>query len=375
MASVELKNVSRIFRPRKGAEVYAVSNLDLHVGDRELITMVGPSGCGKTTTLRMIAGLERPSAGTIEFDGANVDGVPPQDRDVAMVFQRDALYPHMTAFENMAFGLRIRGQGADDVEARVRLMASTLGIAGVLERFPRELSSGQRQRVALGRAAVRQAKVFLLDEPLSSLDAPMRVQMRREIVRLHRESKTTMIYVTHDQAEAMTLGQRVAVMHEGALQQCADPQTLYNDPANLFVAGFIGSPPMNLIRGRVERTGEQFLFRENNPAANADDSRLEVPLPGERATRLSRFAEGNVVLGIRPEHVSIAEDSSAACQAAVDTVEPLGAETLVTFNTGAHTFTARVEAAVRPATGERAPIRFQPDQLRFFNPASGTPIL
>jgi multiple sugar transport system ATP-binding protein len=252
-------------------------------------------------------------------------------------------------------------------------MAATLGIAGVLGRFPRELSSGQRQRVALGRAAARDPKVLLLDEPLSNLDAPMRTQLRREIARLHRERPATTIYVTHDQAEAMTLGQRVAVLNEGVLQQCAEPQIIYNQPANLFVAGFIGAPPMNLIRGRIERRGEQFVFRENNPAVAGTGS-LEVRLPSDRGERLSRFAEGNMVLGIRAEDVSLRDDGGA-WQGIVESVEPLGAETLVTFNTGSHTFIARVNAAPWPRLGERAPVQFRPDRLCFFNPASGTPIL
>jgi multiple sugar transport system ATP-binding protein len=220
---------------------------------------------------------------------------------------------------------------------------------------------------------VRNPRVLLLDEPLSNLDAPMRTQLRREILRLHRELALTTIHVTHDQAEAMSLGQRVAVLNEGVLQQYAEPQTIYNQPANLFVAGFVGSPPMNLIRGRVVRTGERFVFRENNPAAPSAGS-LEVQLPGDRGERLSRFAEGNMVLGIRPEHVSLCGDGGAG-QGTVEAVEPLGAETLVTFNTGSHTFIARVNATLCPRPGDRAPVQFRADRLCFFNPASGTPIL
>ena len=239
MARVELKNVSKIFHTRKGETVRAVTDLNLTIADGELVVIVGPSGCGKTTTLRLIAGLEELSAGTLSIDGAAMNRVPPQDRDLAMVFQRDALYPHMTVFENLAFGLQLRKTPQVEIQTRVRETATLLGLSLLLERFPRALSGGERQRVALGRALVRKPKVILLDEPLSQLDTPRRIQLRTELVRLHQQLGLTMIYVTHDQTEAITLGQRIVVMNEGMVQQVATPRALVEQPANAFVADFL----------------------------------------------------------------------------------------------------------------------------------------
>ena len=239
MAKVELKSVGKVFRGRRGEELHAVRNLNLTIADHELLVIVGPSGCGKTTLLRLIAGLEDVSSGIIAIDGAAMNSVAPQDRDLAMVFQRDALYPHMTVFENLAFGLQLRKTPQVEIQNRVRETAALLGLSALLDRFPRALSGGERQRVALGRALIRKPQVLLLDEPLSQLDAPLRAQLRAEIARLHQQLGTTMIYVTHDQAEAMTLGQRLAVMNEGALQQVAEPRTLVEHPANQFVADFM----------------------------------------------------------------------------------------------------------------------------------------
>ncbi|HWN95052.1 MAG TPA: ATP-binding cassette domain-containing protein, partial [Methylomirabilota bacterium] len=283
----------------------------------------------------------------------------------------------MSVFENMAFGLQLRRVSKDETAARVKAVAATLGIAGLLERFPRELSGGQRQRVAMGRAMVRKPKVLLLDEPLSHLDAPMRAQMRREISRLHRESSATMIYVTHDQAEAMTVGQRIAVLREGTIQQIADPLTIYQRPANMFVAGFIGSPPMNFFRGRVVRHAGQFIFQEHNPAGASAGMQFEFALPLERGARLIQFAEGNVVLGIRPEHILLdgSDANSPVWKPLVEGVELLGFETLIHFTTGTHTFIARAQSGVRPESGERVPLRPDLTQAWFFNPASGAPII
>ena len=242
MASVELKDISKSFDTRNGDSVVAVSNLNITVTDGELLALVGPSGCGKTTTLRLIAGLEQPSSGSVLIGGAAMEKISPQDRDVAMVFQRDALYPHMSVFENMAFGLQIRNVPKDEIKKRVGQTADTLGLTALLERFPRALSGGERQRVALGRAIVRRPKVLLFDEPLSHLDAPRRAQLRAEILRLHRQLSATMIYVTHDQGEALVVGQRIAVMKDGALQQVADAVTLRMSPATPFVAEFLSSP-------------------------------------------------------------------------------------------------------------------------------------
>ena len=243
MARVVIENVSKIFHGPKGEEVCAVHNVNLTVEDKELLVLVGPSGCGKTTTLRMIAGLEDISEGTISIDGEVMNAVPPKDRDIAMVFQNYALYPHMTVFENMAFGLKLRKFPKAEIEQRVKQTAEILGLNSCLARKPNEISGGQRQRVAVGRAIVRKPKLFLFDEPLSNLDAPLRIQMRKEIATLHSRLETTMIYVTHDQAEAMTLGDRIAVMKDGAIQQVADPLTIYDSPISVFVAEFIGSPP------------------------------------------------------------------------------------------------------------------------------------
>ena len=373
MASVELKDVSKVFHPGTPREVYALTHLDLTIADKELLVLVGPSGCGKTTTLRLIAGLDQPTAGTILIGGTSMNDVRPEDRDVAMVFQRDALYPHMTAFENMAFGLELRGLEKAAVELRIKETAAALGLGGVLNRYPRELSGGQRQRVALGRAVVRRPKVFLLDEPLSNLDAPLRTQMRAEILRLHALAGSTTLYVTHDQAEAMTLGQRIAVMREGTLQQIADPQTLYEQPANMFVAGFMGSPPMNLLRGRIVQSADSFIFQENNPAGAENGLRLEGPLLPERGQRLSHFAEGNIVLGIRPEDIVVRDVGGS--HVPVELVERLGAETRIHFNTGAHKVIARTSEQAAVAPGERAPLSFDMDRAVFFNPASGVPIV
>jgi multiple sugar transport system ATP-binding protein len=377
MASLELKNVSKVFRSKKDGEVYAVTNLDLAVAEKELLVLLGPSGCGKTTTLRLIAGLDELTAGTISMGGVVVNEVRPKDRDVAMIFQRDALYPHMTAFENMAFGLKLRGVAKADVETRVRALAATLGIAPLLDRRPGTMSGGQRQRVALGRALVRNPKVLLLDEPLSNLDAPLRAQMRGELSRLHAQWGGTMLYVTHDQSEALALGQRVAVMRDGALQQVAESHVLYRQPANLFVAEFFGSPPMNIFRGRIVAREGDFAFQENNPGGAATGLRLELPLSRERGERLIHFAEGNMVLGIRPEHISIIQDAveEDAARIPVQTVEWLGAEALVYLATGAHTFIARTSPTQPPKAGERLPLQFEMNEVLFFNPASGSIIL
>ena len=249
MAKVILEKLSKVFRDGKGNEVKAVDDVNLVINDQEFMVFVGPSGCGKSTTLRMVAGLEEISAGTITIDGKVVNDIPPKDRDIAMVFQNYALYPHMTVYKNMAFGLMLRKYPKAEIEQRVNEAADILGIRQLLERKPKELSGGQRQRVAVGRAIVRKPKVFLFDEPLSNLDAKMRVQMRTEISKLHHRLSATMIYVTHDQVEAMTMGDRITVMNAGKIQQVDTPLSLYNRPANLFVAGFIGSPTMNLFDG------------------------------------------------------------------------------------------------------------------------------
>jgi multiple sugar transport system ATP-binding protein len=356
--------------------VYALLNLTLRVQCGELLVLLGPSGCGKTTTLRLIAGLEKPTGGSIAFDGIAVDQTSPASRDVAMVFERDALYPHLTVFENLALGATLRLTPKAAIEARVQDLSAMLGLVPVLNRYPGQLSGGQRQRVALGRAIANHPKILLLDEPFSHLDTPMRAQLRTELARLHRSLGTTMVYVTHDQSEAMTLGNRVAVLHDGVLQQVADPKTLYDHPTNLFVAGFVGSPPMNLLRGRVAARQGCFFFEEHNPGRAARETQFTLLLPDERGERLSRFAEGNVVLGIRPEHLVVTRESTgAAVIGNVDLVECMGPETRLHFNTGAHSFVVRDYSQERFLTGISLGVRVDRDKTFFFNPASGSPII
>jgi len=321
MAEVRFENVSKVY----GTDVRAVNNVDLTVEDGSLLVLVGPSGCGKSTTLRMVAGLEEITEGNIYIGGRRVNDVLPKDRDIAMVFQNYALYPHMTVFNNMAFGLKLRKYPREEIEQRVQHAAELLEITPLLERRPKELSGGQAQRVAVGRAIVRQPQVFLFDEPLSNLDAKLRVQMRVEISRLHERLGATMIYVTHDQVEAMTLGTKVAVMKDGYVQQVATPLELYNHPVNKFVAGFIGSPPMNFIEGRLESAGGQVRFVSPG---------LALALSGEVAEAVKGHVGTEVYLGVRPEDI---HDSAFFPGAGpqnthalrVEVVEPLGAETLV----------------------------------------------
>jgi multiple sugar transport system ATP-binding protein len=399
MASVALREVSK----RYPGGVTAVDNISLEVQDREFVVLVGPSGCGKSTTLRMIAGLEEVSGGTIEIGGRNVTHVAPKDRDIAMVFQNYALYPHMTVQRNMAFGLHLRCGGwprllwkqltspaeatalADQrrrIPARVQQAAQILGIEGLLHRMPRQLSGGERQRVALGRAIVREPAAFLFDEPLSNLDARLRVEMRHELKRLHRRLDTTMIYVTHDQVEAMTLGQRIVVMHGGRIQQIGPPMEVYQRPRNRFVAGFLGSPPMNFVPGRTVSAGGELKFCGGG---------LEVGLsawlqrPGAHADRIG----GDLILGIRPEHLSPdvgkAEVDSeswplAARQARVSIVETLGDQAVVHIELdtsenkedGKPTMlVCKADARVAPAVGDTAPLRIESSQVHLFDAGSG----
>ena len=274
MAKVSLKNVSKTYKGEKGRDVVAVTDLNLEIADREFVVFVGPSGCGKSTTLRLIAGLEEITGGEIHIGDKLVNDVPPKDRDIAMVFQNYALYPHMSVKENLAFGLKLRKYPKAEINKRVNEAARILGIETLLDRKPKALSGGQRQRVAVGRAIVRQPKVFLFDEPLSNLDAKMRVQMRTEITKLHQRLQATMIYVTHDQVEAMTMGQRIVVMKDGVAQQVDAPLTLYHNPRNLFVAGFLGSPPMNLITGKLKNgPADSVIFTESGEGV------IELTLP------------------------------------------------------------------------------------------------
>ncbi|HEX2860261.1 MAG TPA: ABC transporter ATP-binding protein [Lacunisphaera sp.] len=363
MAHVTLSHLTKKFADRSGTEIVAVRDVDLEIRDREFMVLVGPSGCGKSTTLRMVAGLEEISSGTVAIDGRVVNDVPPKDRDIAMVFQNYALYPHMSVYENMAFGLKLRGLPKREIDARVREAAGLLGLADLLDRKPKALSGGQRQRVAVGRAIVRKPKVFLFDEPLSNLDAKMRVSMRTELTKLHARLQATMIYVTHDQVEAMTMGDRICVMKDGVITQVAPPLELYRQPANLFVGGFIGSPPMNFFRGTLGAVGDGLVFTENNPAKAL---RLTLPAgPG------NAFIGRPVVLGLRPEALRLATNAEPDTAIVhVELAEPMGAETYLHLNTGATLFIARVGSEHGFRTGANVRIGFDPAQARLFDAES-----
>lgn len=352
MASIELSHVSKIY----GRGQKAVDDLNLSIRDGEFLVLVGPSGCGKSTALRMVAGLEEISSGQVSIGGRVVNEVAPKDRDVAMVFQNYALYPHMSVFDNMAFGLRRRKVDEVEVKQKVGETAEILGLTGYLQRRPRELSGGERQRVALGRAMVRKPQVFLFDEPLSNLDAKLRVQMRAEIKRLHQRVGATMIYVTHDQVEAMTLGDRIAVMKKGVLQQCADPFTLYTRPANQFVAGFIGSPPINFFTAKIAADGGSLT------AAG-----VTLPLdPAARAALVGRSGQ-SVIAGLRPEDLHLQPQGGGSFPATVEVREPLGNETLVHWNSALGTLVSRVPGQESPSVGSEAQLHYAFAKLHLFD--------
>ncbi|HEY1765362.1 MAG TPA: ABC transporter ATP-binding protein [Opitutaceae bacterium] len=371
MAQVLLETLTKTYPEKTGPGVTAVRSINLEIKDREFMVLVGPSGCGKSTTLRMIAGLEEISAGVVKIGGQTVNEVLPKDRDIAMVFQNYALYPHMTVRENMAFGLKLRKYPKAEVDARVGEAAAMLGLEPLLGRKPKALSGGQRQRVALGRAIVRKPKVFLFDEPLSNLDAKMRVSTRTEISKLHARLGATMIYVTHDQVEAMTMGDRICVMKDGNIMQVAEPLDLYNHPDNLFVAGFIGSPPMNFFRGTLKPEGGQLFFVEDNPAAPPLTIRLDESL----ARRGAAYAGKPVVLGIRPEAVkdllsTSVHESGRTAEVRVEVSEPMGSETLLYLDTGATAFIARVSPTDRFEAGQRVKVAFDLAYAHLFDAAT-----
>jgi len=356
MAQVVLKDLNKKFD-----EVHAVKDLNLQVRDKEFIVLVGPSGCGKSTTLRMVAGLEDITSGEIYIGDQLVNDLPPKKRDIAIVFQNYALYPHMTVYDNMAFGLKMRKFPKADIEKRVREVAILLGIPDLLKRKPRQLSGGQRQRVAVGRAIVRHPQVFLFDEPLSNLDAKLRAQMRGELKRLHERLETTAIYVTHDQVEAMTLGDRVVVMKDGTVQQVGEPLEVYSKPRNKFVAGFIGSPAMNFIDTTItEAAGGLYV----------ETTGLRVKVPPKHAARLASYKEQSITLGIRPEDLREARGGDAedlSFDAIVDVVEPLGSEILLDTRVGSQTIVARVDPTVRARLHEKIRLAYVPERLRFFD--------
>ncbi|UFN48230.1 sn-glycerol-3-phosphate ABC transporter ATP-binding protein UgpC [Roseomonas sp. OT10] len=359
MAQLSLRGVTKSYGP-----LTVVHGIDLDLADHEFLVLVGPSGCGKSTTLRMIAGLEEISAGEIRIGGKVVNDLAPGDRNIAMVFQNYALYPHMSVAENIAFGLKQRRTPRSEIARRVAEAARVLEIGPLLKRRPRALSGGQRQRVAMGRAIVREPDVFLFDEPLSNLDAKLRVQMRTEIKLLHQTIPTTTVYVTHDQIEAMTLADRVVVMNKGLIEQVGPPQALYHTPASRFVAGFIGSPAMNFLPARLEGEGDGLALRL------ADG--VSLPVPPDRAARYGRFAGREMLLGLRPEHLTEprSRPGAAPLPATVEVAEPLGVETLVHVTAGGQRLCARFDPDVPVQPGQRLDLAAQMDRMHLIDPAT-----
>ena len=359
MAKVFLKTVSKVYP----GDIVAVENVNLDIADKEFVVLVGPSGCGKSTTLRMIAGLEEISRGDIFIDGTLVNDVPAKNRDIAMVFQNYALYPHMTVYNNLAFGLKLRHYPKKEIDRRVREAAEILDITPLLGRKPKALSGGQRQRVAVGRAIVRKPKVFLFDEPLSNLDAKLRVQMRTEIKKLHNRLQTTMIYVTHDQIEALTMGDRIVVMKDGVIQQVADPIGLYERPQNKFVAGFIGSPPMNFLEGKIVKIASSYYFQ---------DTRFRVKILEHAYDRISKYESKKVVFGIRPENIydrlfAQAASDDYTVTATVEVVEPMGSEIYLHLSTGPNNFVARVSPHDTAKENQDLQVVFDMTKAHFFD--------
>ena len=359
MARISIQNLSKVYRQG----IKAVDDVNLEVNNREFLVLVGPSGCGKSTTLRMVAGLEDITEGKIWIGERFVNHIPAKDRDIAMVFQNYALYPHMTVFENMSFGLKLKKYPREEILRRVHDAADILGIRKYLDRKPRQLSGGERQRVALGRAIVRKPSVFLFDEPLSNLDAKMRVQTRAEIHKLRLRLQTTFVYVTHDQIEAMTLGDRIAVMLEGKIQQCDDPVTIYDKPANKFVASFIGSPPINLMNGRIIKKERRIYF---------DEGTCQVKLAEEMFASLAPYEGREVTFGIRAEDIydklfvsKVLPDN--VVKATCEVVEPMGSEVHLHLNTGKNIFVARVGAHDRPAVNRDMDLVFDMSKVHFFD--------
>jgi len=361
MASVTFKNIVKQF-----GDVVAVNNLNIHVEDKEFLVLVGPSGCGKTTALRSLAGLEEITSGEIMIEDRVVNDVAPKDRDIAMVFQSYALYPHLTVFDNMAFGLKLRKVPKDEIQRRVGEAADILGIRDLLDRKPRQLSGGQRQRVAVGRAIVREPKVFLFDEPLSNLDAKLRVAMRAEISKLHQRLKTTFIYVTHDQIEAMTMATRIAVINKGVLQQLDTPQNLYDLPNNIFVAGFIGSPAMNFFPGKLRKDGGKLVV---------DTGDFSVVIPAKHAKTYEGHVGKDIIFGIRPENIHDADFippnvNVEKVAVKVDVTELMGNEIFLYLVSGKNTFVARVDPRSKLRLGQQAYVAFDMDAVHIFDAAT-----
>jgi len=363
MAEVILENVTKVFPPK----VVAVKQFSLQIADQEFLVLVGPSGCGKSTTLRMIAGLEEITEGTIRIGERVVNDVPPKDRDIAMVFQNYALYPHMTVYKNLAFGLKLRKFPRKEIDERVQHAAGILGIAELLDRKPKALSGGQRQRVAVGRAIVRQPKAFLFDEPLSNLDAKLRVEMRAELNKLHNRINTTMIYVTHDQIEAMTLGDRIVVMDDGEIQQVGAPLEIYNNPRNKFVAGFIGTPPMNFFDGKIVSHNGGLAFRQGGTL---------IPMPARLDERLTPYLDRDVFFGIRPEDIhdrATGDEAHDTCtlSTTVEVVEPLGDEMILYLKTAEHEFIGKVGSHGGVTDGQTLEVHMNLDKVHVFDAETG----
>jgi multiple sugar transport system ATP-binding protein len=362
MADVALRNIIKRYD-----DIEAVRGINLEIPDNEFVVLVGPSGCGKSTTLRMIAGLEEVTAGDIYIGGEIVNDRPPKDRDIAMVFQNYALYPHMSAFENMSFGLKLRKFPKDEIRRRVDHAARILDITELLDRKPKALSGGQRQRVAMGRAIVRDPKVFLFDEPLSNLDAKLRVQMRTEIKRVHQMVKTTTVYVTHDQVEAMTLADRVVVMNDGRIEQIATPQELYHHPKTRFVAGFIGSPAMNLMRCRLEQNGAGLRVRLSDA--------ISLPVPQQQSARYQTMIGKELIFGLRPEHITERRrsdgDQLREFAATLDVVEPMGMETMVYFTVDGQEICGRVDPGSAAGPGQSMQLCANMDHMHLIDSQSG----
>jgi len=359
MASVTYDHITKEF-----GSVIAVNDLNLKIEDKEFLVFVGPSGCGKTTALRMLAGLEEITKGQIMISDRVVNDVPPKDRDIAMVFQSYALYPHMTVYDNLAFGLKLRKTPKDEIKRRVQEAADILGIGELLTRKPRQLSGGQRQRVAVGRAIVREPKVFLFDEPLSNLDAKLRIAMRSEITKLHQRLQTTFIYVTHDQTEAMTMASRIAVINKGMLQQLDTPQTLYDRPDNMFVAGFIGSPALNFFKATLRKDGEKLIV---------DAGAFSVPVPADRNKTYQNYVNKPVVFGIRPEDIynpAFVPNGihAAPVEAKVDVTELMGNEIFLYLLAGNNNIVARVDPRTDFKVGDKTQVSFNMDKCHLFDP-------
>lgn len=370
MASVRFENLTKIY-PGSGKQpdVTAVKGINLAIRDHEFMVLVGPSGCGKSTTLRMLAGLEEITGGACYIGDRLVNQVLPKDRNIAMVFQNYALYPHMTVYDNMAFGLKLQKKSKDEIQSRVSEAADILGLTGLLDRKPKALSGGQRQRVAVGRAIVRKPKVFLFDEPLSNLDAKMRVQMRTEISKLHARLDATMVYVTHDQVEAMTMGDRICVMKEGAIMQVDEPLDLYHKPQNLFVAGFIGSPPMNFFKGRIAHASGKLQFVETGEGIEG----FSISVSGELAESIKGYVDKPIVLGIRPENLfeklpSNARRGYSMLTAKIEVAEPMGSETFLYLNTGLTELVAKVHSDHTFGMGDSVRLHLDMQQVHFFDP-------